>query len=227
MSDVQNQTSRDQTLQELSRHSTSAISDALDKLGIAGQIEGVLPIDRGMRLIGRAFTVKYVDIGDVPGTVGDYIDDLNAETVVVLDNAGRADATVWGDILTEVAHAKHIAGTVIDGVCRDTDKAVELGYPLFSRSRWMRTGKDRVKVESYQQPVTIGGVLVAPGDVLLGDADGVVAIPADRVAEVVEIAQTIDKAEESIRQAVRSGASLREAREKAGYHTLQTREEKP
>lgn len=218
MSDVQ-----DERLQELSRHSTSAISDALDKLGIGGQIEGVLPIDRGMRLVGRAFTVKYVEVGDTPGTVGDYIDDLSADTVVVLDNAGRTDATVWGDILTEVAHAKKIAGTVIDGVCRDTDKAVELGYPLFSRSRWMRTGKDRVKVESYQQPVTVGGVEIAPGDVLLGDADGVVAIPEDRVAEVIEIARTVDKAEESIREAVRSGTSLREARENAGYHTLQTR----
>lgn len=211
--------------ERLGSFSTSAISDAMDKLGIGGQIEGLLPIERGMRFVGAAFTVKYVDVGDEPGTVGDYIDDLTAGTVVVLDNDGRTDATVWGDILTEVAHAKGIAGTVIDGVCRDTDKAVELGYPLFSRSRWMRTGKDRVKVESYQQPVQIGGVTVNPGDVLLGDADGVLAIPAKRVPEVVDIAQSIDEAEESIREAVRRGESLREARAAAGYHNLQTREE--
>lgn len=214
----------DSVLQELARHSTSAISDAMDKLGIAGQIAGVLPIDRGMRLVGRAFTVKYVEVGDVPGTVGDYIDDLSGDTVVVLDNAGRTDATVWGDILTEVAHAKKLAGTVIDGVCRDTDKAVELGYPLFSRSRWMRTGKDRVKVAAYQETVTVGGVEVSAGDILLGDADGVVAIPEARAREVIEIARRVDEAEESIRQAVRNGVSLRDAREKAGYHSLQTRE---
>lgn len=215
---------QERTLRALSRHGTSAISDALDRLGINGQIEGVLPIDRTMRFVGRAFTVKYVEVGDTPGTVGDYIDDLTADTVVVLDNAARTDATVWGDILTEVAHAKRIAGTVIDGVCRDTDTAVELGYPLFSRSRWMRTGKDRVKVESYQQPVAVGGVIVHPGDVLLGDADGVVAIPAAQVNDVIELAEEIDAAEESIRQAVRNGVSLREARERAGYHSLQTRE---
>lgn len=216
---------QDELLRKVRRHGTSAISDALDRLGINGQIHGVLPIERSMRLVGRAFTVKYVEVGEVPGTVGDYIDDLSADTVVVLANDGRTDATVWGDILTEVAHAKQIAGTVIDGVCRDTDKAVELGYPLFSCSRWMRTGKDRVKVESYQQTVTMGGVEVNPGDVLLGDADGVVVIPAARVEEVVALTESIDTAEDAIRHAVRGGMSLREAREQAGYHTLQTRED--
>ena len=171
------QIATDPTLGPLALLDTSHVSDALDKLGINGQCLGLLPLVRDSRLAGRAFTVRYVPVGTDRGTVGDYIDDLEPGTVVVLDNAGRLDATVWGDLLTATASRRQLAGTVIDGVCRDTDRAVELGYPVYSRSRWMRTGKDRVRVDGYNMPVTIGGVRVEPGDYLLGDADGVVVVP--------------------------------------------------
>ncbi|MDN3460751.1 RraA family protein [Rhodococcus sp. APC 3903] len=209
---------------ELSRLDTSHLSDALDKLGLNGQCAGLLPLDRTTRLVGRAFTVRYVPVGDDGGTVGDYIDDLEPGTVVVLDNAGRLDTTVWGDLLTATASHKGLAGTVIDGVCRDSDCAVELSYPVFSRSRWMRTGKDRVRVDGYNVPVNIGGVRVEQGDWLVGDADGVVSIPTRQAAAVIETAIRIRETEDRIRGAVRAGHSLVAARELHGYHTLQTRE---
>jgi regulator of RNase E activity RraA len=89
----------------------------------------------------------------------------------------------------------------------------------------MRTGKDRVRVESYDVPVTLGGVCVQAADYLVGDGDGVVCVPAGRVREVIDIAVGIREAEEAIRKAVEKGASLREAREAHGYHTLQTRKD--
>lgn len=203
---------------------TSHVSDALDRLGIAGQCLGIMPLDRGFRLAGPAFTVRYVPVGTDPGSVGDYIDDLDPGTVVVLDNAGRLDATVWGDLLTATAARRDIGGTVIDGVCRDSDRALELGYPVYSRGRWMRTGKDRVRVDGYDVPVSVGGVRVEPGDLLLGDADGVVAVPAARAEEVIAAAERIRDAENRIRAEVEQGNSLTDARAAAGYHTLQTRD---
>lgn len=214
-----------QVRHELGRLDTSHVSDALDRLAINGQCADLLPLSRDSRLVGRAFTVRYVPVGVDGGTVGDYIDDLEPGTVVVLDNSGRTDTTVWGDLLTATAARRDLAGTVIDGVCRDTDRAYELDYPVYSRSRWMRTGKDRVRVDGYDVPVDIGGVRVEQGDYLLGDADGVVSIPATRVAEVVEIAAGIAAAEEHIRGLVEQGATLAEARRQLGYHTLQTRHE--
>ena len=98
----------------------------------------------------------FASAGYPPGTVGDYIDDVPAGAVVVLDNAGRDDATVWGDILTDIAHRRGIAGTVIDGICRDVALSLSLQYPIYSKGSWMRTGKDRVQVEATQVPVTIG-----------------------------------------------------------------------
>jgi regulator of RNase E activity RraA len=207
----------------LSGFSTPTISDALDRLGIAGQVEGIYPADRRFRVAGRAFTVQYQPIDEEGGTVGDYIEDVPPGDVVVLDNGGRLDATVWGDILTLVAQRRRLGGTVINGICRDSDRALELDYPLFSKSHWMRTGKDRVKIVGQQVPVVLGTVRVRPGDILIGDADGVVVVPAEREQDVLDIATEIEQTEAVIRQEVERGASLREARTRLGYHTLQTR----
>lgn len=214
-------------LQSLQGLETSHVSDALDSLGINGQCVGLLPVARQTRLVGRAFTVRYAPVGTVAGSVGDYIDDLAPGTVVTLDNAGRLDATVWGDILTHVAATKRLAGTVIDGVCRDTDAAVDLSYPVYSRSRTMRTGKDRVQVEAYNGPISIAGVRVQPEDYLLGDADGVVVIPQESALAVVERALAIRDTEDQIREAVRTGTPLAQARTAYHYHSLQTRQESP
>lgn len=201
----------------------TALSDALDRLGIDGQALGVMPVARTMRFAGRAFTIRMLPVGLTGGSVGDYIDDVEPGQVVVIDNDGRLDTTVWGDILTFVAHTKGIAGTVIDGVCRDSDRCVELGYPVFSKAVTMRTGKDRVTADAYNVPVQVAGVRVAPGDWLVGDADGVLAIPADRAEEVLAVAEAIEAAEQTIREAVAKGARLDEARKAANYHSLQTR----
>jgi regulator of RNase E activity RraA len=213
----------DDVVRGLSELSTPTISDALDRLGIAGQAEGIYPVDRGFRLAGRAFTVLYQPIDAAGGTVGDFIDDVPPGEVVVLDNSGRLDATVWGDIMTLVARRQGLGGTVINGICRDSDRALKVGYPLFSRNHWMRTGKDRVKVAGQQVPVVLGGVRVRPGDVLIGDSDGVVVVPAEREAEVLAVAAEIEETEEAIRQDVERGTPLREARQRLGYHHLQTR----
>ncbi len=131
---------------------------------------------------------------------------------------------MWGDILTFVANQRGIAGTVIDGACRDTALAREIGYPLYSRSYSMRTGKDRVQLDATGVSVTIGQAEIAPGDILIGDTDGVIAIPQAREEEVVTLAETIFAAEERIREAVAGGKRLDQARKDEAYHLLQRRD---
>jgi regulator of RNase E activity RraA len=210
-------------IQGLRELPTATISDALDRLGIVGQCLGIAPLDPRFRLVGRAFTLRYRPTGLVDrGNVGDYIDDVPPGEVVVLDNAGRLDCTVWGDILTAVSHRRGIGGTVIHGVCRDVQRALDLGYPIFSRGRYMRTGKDRVEVESMQAPVSLGEVQVRPGDILVGDADGVLVIPRVREMEVFEIAREIEDAEQAIERETAGGTRLDVARRTFRYHQLQT-----
>lgn len=213
----------DDNIQRASKLDATSISDALDRLGIAGQCLGIKPLDHRFRLTGRAFTILYGPASTPPGTVGDYIDDLEPDTVVVLDNGGRENATVWGDILTTMAHRRGLAGTVIDGACRDVHLSLSLGYPIFSRSYSMRTGKDRVQVEATSVAVNIGQARVHAGDLLRGDADGVVVIPRAHENAVLTIAEEIDAVEGRILTAVRQGMRLVDARREYGYHQLQAR----
>ena len=156
-------------------------------------------------------------------SVGDYIDDVPTGHVVVIDNGGRLDATVWGDILTTVAHRDGVAGTVIDGMCRDVGRSVELGYPIFARANTMRTGKDRVAAEAYGEPVQLAGIRVEPADWIVGDADGVVVVPSARAVEIVSAAEEITATEDRIREAVATGEPLVTVRDRLRYHDLQAK----
>jgi len=211
-------------LARLAELGTATISDALDRLGLPGSAHGIAPLQNGTRFAGPAYTVRYVPAGDPKGTVGDFVDDVPEGGVVVIDNQGRTDATVWGDILTTYAHKHRIAATCIWGVCRDVRVALSTGYPLFSHGKFMRTGKDRVEVADVQVPVALGDVQVRPGDVVVGDDDGVVVIPAHRLEQVAALADDIGTTEDAIAEAVLEGMSISEARAKYGYHTLQRKE---
>ncbi|WP_426221651.1 RraA family protein [Pseudomonas sp. DWRC2-2] len=201
---------------------TPGVSDAMDKLGIPGQCLGIAPLDnyRGT-VVGPAFTVQYVPANTPPGSVGDFIEDVLPGDVVVIANAGRTDCTVWGDIMTQYAGARGIAATVIDGVCRDVSKALGDGYPLFTRGRYMRTGKDRVEVLSVNQPVAISETRVCARDIVVADANGVLVVPRARAAEVAQVARQIEAVESQIRAQIEAGKTLKQARESLGYHTLQ------
>lgn len=203
---------------------TPGVSDALDKLGLPGQCLGIAPLANYTQVVvGPAFTVQYVSASVPPGTVGDFIDDVAPGDVVVIDNGGRTDCTVWGDIMTQYAGSRAIAATVIDGVCRDVSKALHDGYPVFSKGRFMRTGKDRVQVQSVNQPVSIGSARVCARDIVVADANGVVIVPRARAAEVAACARQIESVEAEIRQQIAQDKSLKDARAALGYHHLQSK----
>ncbi|MCI6956936.1 MAG: RraA family protein [Candidatus Faecousia sp.] len=202
---------------------TTSISDAMDKLGIPGGLLGIKAVNRGTRICGTAYTVHYVPCGQIKGTVGDFLDDVEPGQVVVIDNAGREYCTVWGDIMSVTAKLRGVEGTLIDGVCRDLPVLLESGYPVFSKGWYMVTGKDRVQVDAVQVPVAVSGIQICPGDIIVGDETGAVAVPYARAAEVAAIAESIEETEEKIIALVKQGVPLKEARKQTGYHHLQTK----
>lgn len=202
---------------------TASISDAMDSLGIHGTLHGLAPLTYDFRVGGPAFTVQYEPAGSERGSVGDFLDDVPPGAVVLIDNHARTDVTVWGGIMTEIAAARGIGGTVINGVCRDLNAALRQDYPLFSRGRFMRTGKDRVRLVAVNVPVTINDVEISPLDIICGDADGALAVPAARAEEIADIAGRIEDVEARIVEAVKAGSTLVQARADLGYHDLQTR----
>ena len=215
---------RKDLIQALKKMDTASISDAMDKLGIPCGLLGIQAVVEGNKICGDAFTVHYIPCGMDKGNVGDFIDDVKPGQVVVIDNGGRTYCTVWGDIMTYTAKTKGIEGTLIDGVCRDVNGIKELNYGIYTKGKYMVTGKERVTVDSVNIPVAISGVQVRPGDIILGDDSGALVIPQEKAEEVLAVAQHIEEVEQKIIAEVKAGSTLKAAREKLGYHSLQSKE---
>jgi regulator of RNase E activity RraA len=174
---------------------TSAVGDALDQRGIKGHCKGLHALDpRAGKLCGRVFTVQFLPCGTPDartpdGDLGDYLDDVPAGYVIAIDNRANLDSSVWDDTLTRIARERGIAGTVVDGACRDSAGIARRQYPVFAAGTASRNGRHRVRVEAYNLPVAIGGVRVECDDILLGDEDGLVVIPRDHLGPVLAAAR--------------------------------------
>lgn len=130
---------------------------------------------------------------------------------VLVVATGDREFGYWGEVMAVAAQARGIAGLVIDGGVRDSLPMLALGFPVFSTPPCIRgTGKDLAGAGTLGAPVTIGEVIVHPGDLVVADADGVVALPADRAETIVALGEQRDAAEQEIFARLRSGASTLE-----------------
>ncbi len=207
-------------IQKLHSFSTTEISDALDACRIEGALLNIKPLSSGMKIIGPAYTIKYADNEEKTTAfknAANYIDAIPAESVVVIDNNGRVDCTVWGDILTQVAVRNNIAGTVVYGAVRDVASIRATQYPVFSTAVYMRSGKNRVQKVGEQQPVVINDVVIHPGDIIFADDNGVLVIPQHLLTDIINKAENIKLTENSIKEAIKSGITLEQARKEYRY----------
>ncbi|KTD52755.1 isocitrate/isopropylmalate family dehydrogenase [Legionella quateirensis] len=208
------------TIQKLKEYSTSEISDALDSCGIEGALLHIKPLTPGLKLVGPAYTVLYKPNKNKSSTfknAANYIDKVPPHSVIVIDNHGQNDCTVWGDILTQVALQNHIAGTVVHGAVRDVKNIRTVTYPLFCTDVSMRSGKNRVHKTGEQCSLNINKVPINPGDMIVADDNGVIVIPLQWLAEVIDKVQNIKSTEDKIKSAVKSGSTLKQARTRFHY----------
>jgi regulator of RNase E activity RraA len=204
----------------------STIADATDALGLDGGVTGLRRLTGSGVVVGPAFTLRYEAVtADSPGSIGDFVDDVPAGAVIVIDNAGRDFCSVWGDLVSTVAHARGVAGTVIDGACRDVAGSAQIGYSIWAASTCVKSGRGRVRLAAVQEPITVRGVTVAPGDWVCADESGIVVVPAGIADAVATEIHRIDEMEERVLAAVRAGKPLSEARAANGYHRLGATEE--
>jgi regulator of RNase E activity RraA len=194
----------------LARLDTCALSDALDVLGLAGVVSGLLPAWEGARLAGPAVTVKLAPgLADADhGRVhlgARAIEQARPGSVIVVDNGGRTEMGGWGGLLSLAAARSGVAGVVLDGACRDVDEARVLGFPVFARCAVPRTARRRVFEESTGHPVTLGGVSVSPGDFVLADGSGVVVVPRSRALDVIAEAERLNAREQEMAARLEAG----------------------
>ena len=182
----------------LEQVSTANISDGSHRMPCA---EGLRPIMPGLKAVGPAVTA-YSNPGDWSKPV-QAIDAAEAGQVVVVDCGGRGPA-IWGELATHSAVGKGLAGVVVDGAIRDTKEIREMKFPAFSRLVTSNAG-DPVGSGAINVPVTIGGLLVHPGDWIVADDDGVMVLPKERAVEMANYAMDCLEAENRIRQEIESG----------------------
>ena len=187
----------------LAQYATATISDAQKSLGIMRP--SIRPLAPGMRLCGRAHTVKCY-----PGsiiTVHKALLEAQPGEVLVVDGEGDDRGALFGELMTLQALQNGIGGIVVDGPVRDRNAVVQSGFAVFASSVNPRVGSNR-RVGETQIAVQCGGVVVRPGDFIVGDDDGVAVVAADQVNDVIDAAEAIKRKEVGYRQAMASGQQL-------------------
>ncbi|MCG8510286.1 MAG: 4-carboxy-4-hydroxy-2-oxoadipate aldolase/oxaloacetate decarboxylase [Rhodospirillales bacterium] len=162
----------------------------------------IKPVYQGMKVAGPALTV---DGKPADNLMAHYALSLGQPgDVLVVDYKAYLESGPWGDVMTTAALAKGIAGLIVNGAVRDVESCWEMGFPLFAITTSMK-GSTKMLPGSINVPIVIGDIRIAPGDIVVGDDDGVVVVPRQEAAETLEKAQAREAKEEEIRGQLKAG----------------------
>ncbi|HXV61330.1 MAG TPA: RraA family protein [Vicinamibacteria bacterium] len=186
---------------------TSAFGSATlhEAAGQIGALPSVIkPIDPGMRVHGPAFTARSAPRNNL--WLHRALATAAPGDVIVAEVGGWYEAGYWGEIMTVAAQTREIAGLVLDGCVRDVEQIASCGFPVFSRGACIRgTSKDPESSGALGEPITLGEVTIHPGDLVVGDADGVVIVPSVAIDEVLAKARERESNEAEIMNRLRRG----------------------
>lgn len=185
---------------QLAQFSAATLHEALGKLG--NLPSAIKPIAPGMKICGPAYTVQTIPRDNkILHRAYAY---AKPGDVLAVSCSDHYEAGYWGDMMSLGAKTKGIAGLVIDACVRDADDIEAMGFPVFSRGLCIR-GTSSLEGGTLNEPIVIGGVVIHPGDIIVGDRDGIVVVPRDRIQETIEKATAREAREENIREQLRQG----------------------
>ena len=195
---------------------TAVLSDVLDGLGHRDQAmpPSIRPLDDERVMVGLARTGLYREVYEVRPGENPYeleialVDDLRPHEVAVFGCGGSKRIAPWGELLSTAARARGAAGCVTDGFVRDTRAIRRMGFPMFHAGIAPLDSKGRGKVADIDVPIACAGVRVVPGDLVVGDADGVIVIPQAIEAEALALAFSKVRGENQTREELERGARL-------------------
>lgn len=187
-------------VQALAVFPTATIHEAMGQRGaMTHDMRAVYP---GARVCGPAVTVQCPPGDNL--TIHHALAESAPGSVLVVSMGGHLEGGCFGEIAAVAAHMRGMIGLVCDGAVRDIDRFQALDFPVYARGVSMK-GTSKVKLGTINEAIVCAGVLVAPGDVIVADADGVVAVPAGEVAEVIQAARAKEEAEQRIMDRIRAG----------------------
>jgi 4-hydroxy-4-methyl-2-oxoglutarate aldolase len=195
----------DKELLDLQRLPTGNICDANDKGG--NMDPEIKPIDPKTRMVGPAYTVRCQPGDNI--TIHKALYEAPKGAVLVVDAHSYVGAGPFGEMMAIACKERGLAGIVIDGACRDASDIEELGFPVFSRAI-NPGGTVKESVGETNLTVQCGKVVVRPGDIVVGDRDGVVVIPSEKAGTVLEKAKAIAEKEAKVAEMLRQGKTILE-----------------
>ncbi|HZG23428.1 MAG TPA: RraA family protein [Chitinophagaceae bacterium] len=201
---------------------TGAVNDVLREFCLLDQaLPGhIIPLREYRTIAGFAFTVKSAPNCQVTGEMEfrtHMLDAMHEDAFVVWDTSRDRKATLWGGVMTATARGKKLKAACIDGGIRDTHQILEADFPVFYEYRISNGSLGRCLITHYQIPIKIGDVLIKPGDIVVGDIDGVLVVPRDIAYDVLVRSEEIKENEKKIFGWVKEGQSVHEITEKGGY----------
>ncbi len=204
--------------------STPNVSDALDRLRIAGAPQGILPLFPSHRIVGHAATLKLVPASGthespVNGTLAAIVKGGRG-AILVIDGSSSAGVNSYGGVAGATSKHHGLVGCVSDSVVRDVDEYKAYGLPVYARGITQQSIRGRSACAGQGIEVALGGVAVRPGDLIIADDNGVCVVPQDRVREVLEFAQMVKATEDRLIADIRSGSDPIAAHERVNYESL-------
>lgn len=190
---------------------TPSLSDALDKLGRSGAVVGLASLTLPARIAGRVQTVKLgAPIPNLPKVHlgAGAIMAAAAGDIIVVEHRGRMDVSGWGGLLSRASVKKGIAGVIVDGAFRDIDEARDLGLPVFGKAAVPVTARGRVAEHAFNQPITVAGIAVSPGDWVMGDGSGIVFLPQADAETILAVAEDIFRREQAMARDIDAGVPI-------------------
>lgn len=204
------------------------VSDALDRLGLPLGPRGIVPMWGGCRkLIGPAATLKLVPVAEskespVIGTLKAILLGRPGD-VLVIDYGSRSDVNTMGGVAGATAVNAGLSGCVSDGCVRDIEEYRAMDFPVYAKGPIQSSIRNRCGFGGAGIEVTLGGVKVAPGDIIFGDESGVLVVPRQQASEVLALARKLKATEDSVIAAIRRGEDPVGAHEKVNYDQLTRR----
>ena len=201
---------------------TGAVNDVLREFCLLNQAlpNRIVPLREYQTVAGFAFTVKSAPNAMISGEMEfrtQMLDSMHENSFVIWDTSKDEKATLWGGVMTATAKGKGVKAACIDGGIRDTHQILEADFPVFYKYRTSNGSLGRCLITHFQIVLQIDDVTIKPGDVLLGDIDGMLVVPRDIAYEVLVRAEEIRENEKKIFGWVKDGETVRSITEKGGY----------
>ena len=208
---------------------SAVVGDCMDKMGLLTQFlpPRIKAIQKEMSVVGRAMTVLQADVIDTGsgkhnellkqpfGLMLEALDDLKQDEVYICAGSNPGYA-LWGELMSTRAMTLGAAGAVVSGYMRDYHGIVKLGFPTFAFGAYAKDQGPRGKVLDWRVPIVIGEVRIEPGDIVIGDVDGVCIVPRLHEEEIMTAAIEKSRGEKMVQEKIKNGMSAREAFDRYG-----------